>query len=303
MDKPQTVRRSLMHNAVLPTSTPKALIALFRQFFLSQVFVLGGPGAGKGTQCQLLAQEFSIPHISAGDCLREEQANPNSPYSKLIDDCIRNGRIVPVRITLTLLLRKMLLAGFNGTFLIDGFPRNTDNLAGWLSMTSSENLPSELSRIATEFSAEAPLVEQCQSVLQKLGHDSLSSVPPADRNKAVPDLTLGELGQQLTVHPSAFGIIPRLVLFFECDEEEMIRRILKRGATSGRTDDNVESLRKRFSTFRESTMPIVSLFAATNCAVTINANQPIPRVWEDVKAAFEPIATSTEQDASKVTAC
>ncbi|KAL8276011.1 hypothetical protein Esti_000127 [Eimeria stiedai] len=242
------------------------------------IFILGGPGAGKGTQCELISHEYSLPHISAGDCLREEQANPQSPYRAIIDDCIRNGRIVPVRITLTLLLRKMLLAGFRGLFLIDGFPRNTDNLSGWLSMTSAENLPREIARIAHEYSSDTSLREKCEVVLKRMGFESLSSLPPASQNQPVPDLSLEQLGQQLSVQPSAFGILPRLVLFFDCSEDEMIRRILKRAATSGRTDDNEHSLRKRFVTFRESTMPIVRLFERANCATTVNANQPIPQV-------------------------
>ncbi|KAL8448993.1 hypothetical protein Emed_003345 [Eimeria media] len=253
------------------------------------IFILGGPGAGKGTQCEFISREYSLPHISAGDCLREEQANPQSPYRALIDDCIRNGRIVPVRITLTLLLRKMLLAGFRGLFLIDGFPRNTDNLSGWLSMTSAANLPSEIARIAREYSSDEILKERCETVIKRLGFSSLSSISPADQNQPVPDMSLEELGKQLSVHPSAFGILPRLVLFFDCSEDEMIRRILKRAATSGRTDDNEQSLRKRFVTFRESTMPIVHLFERANCATTINADQPIPEVSAEVRAVFEPL--------------
>lgn len=259
------------------------------------VFILGGPGAGKGTQCELISKEYSIPHISAGDCLREEQANPNSPYSKLIDECIRDGRIVPVRITLTLLLRKMLLAGFRGLFLIDGFPRNTDNLSGWLSMTSAENLPSEIARIAQDFSSDPSFVAKCEAAIQRLGFPSLSSVAAADRDKKVPEMSLAELGEQLCGHPSAYGILPRLVLFFDCSEDEMIRRILRRGATSGRTDDNEQSLRKRFVTFRESTMPIVQLFEKANCAMTINADQPIPQVTDEVKTIFEPLREAHKQ--------
>jgi len=46
------------------------------------VFVLGGPGAGKGTQSQLLAKEYGFIHLSAGDLLREEVINPFNPFSK-----------------------------------------------------------------------------------------------------------------------------------------------------------------------------------------------------------------------------
>ncbi|CAI2379358.1 unnamed protein product [Moneuplotes crassus] len=93
-------------------------------------FVLGGPGCGKGTQCQLLVERDQFVHLSAGDLLREEQAT-DSEDSKLINDHIKEGKIVPVEITCRLLLKAMQKIGMNKRFLIDGFPRNEDNLFGW----------------------------------------------------------------------------------------------------------------------------------------------------------------------------
>lgn len=56
-------------------------------------FVLGGPGAGKGTQCAKIAEYFGFRHISAGDLLREERSS-GTEHGQMIDDCIRDGRIV-----------------------------------------------------------------------------------------------------------------------------------------------------------------------------------------------------------------
>lgn len=50
------------------------------------------------------------------------------------------------------------------------------------------------------------------------------------------------------------------ILFLDADEETMISRILERSKTSGRNDDNIESLKKRFVTFASETMPIVELY-------------------------------------------
>lgn len=94
------------------------------------VFVLGGPGAGKGTQCDNIVREFGFVHLSAGDLLREERNTPGSQYGELIDQRIKDGLIVPVEITCKLLVTAMEKSGKN-KFLIDGFPRNKDNLDGW----------------------------------------------------------------------------------------------------------------------------------------------------------------------------
>ena len=71
------------------------------------VFVLGGPGAGKGTQCARIVQHFGYVHLSAGELLRAEQARPESKVGQLIDHHIRNGTIVPVEVTCGLLEQEM----------------------------------------------------------------------------------------------------------------------------------------------------------------------------------------------------
>lgn len=96
------------------------------------VFVLGGPGAGKGTLCRYIVERYNYVHLSAGDLLREERSKPGSQYGELIESHIKNGTIVPVEITCSLLDRAMRTSDNpHGRFLIDGFPRNRDNLDGW----------------------------------------------------------------------------------------------------------------------------------------------------------------------------
>lgn len=98
-------------------------------------FVLGGPGSGKGTQCKLICDEFNFKHLSAGDLLRAERENPKSQYGEMIQTHINEGRIVPVEVTCSLLENAMNNHSKDkleqGKFLIDGFPRNQDNLDGW----------------------------------------------------------------------------------------------------------------------------------------------------------------------------
>lgn len=60
------------------------------------LFVLGGPGAGKGTQCAKLAPEYGYVHLSAGDLLRDGRKRGGAD-AELIESFIREGKIVPVR--------------------------------------------------------------------------------------------------------------------------------------------------------------------------------------------------------------
>lgn len=66
------------------------------------VFVLGGPGSGKGTQCAKLVEKYNFVHLSAGDLLRAER-NSGSEVATLINDYIKEGAIVPVAITVNLI--------------------------------------------------------------------------------------------------------------------------------------------------------------------------------------------------------
>jgi len=180
--------------------------------------VLGGPGAGKGTQCTNIVERCKgWEHISAGDCLREERQNPESKDGQLINEFIKDGKIVPVEITVKLLKKKMDAAKGKTKFLIDGYPRNLDNVTGWESV----------------------------------------------------------IGEAATV---------KGVFFFDCPEDAMETRLLKRGETSGRTDDNMESIKKRFQTYIAETMPIVELYEKKGLVFKIVADREPEEVWETVKA-------------------
>ncbi len=81
-----------------------------------------------------------------------------------------------------------------------------------------------------------------------------------------------------TVCPSQF------VLFFDCPEDVMQERLLNRGKTSGRADDNAESIRKRFKTFEETSMPVVDYFEKKGKVVKVGAAKSAEEVYNEVKA-------------------
>lgn len=89
------------------------------------IFVLGGPGAGKGTQCANLVSDYGFKHLSAGDLLREEQDRPGSEFGEMIKTYIKEGTIVPMEVTIQLLenaMKSSIEGGENPKkwFLIDG---------------------------------------------------------------------------------------------------------------------------------------------------------------------------------------
>ncbi|CAB3983276.1 adenylate kinase isoenzyme 5-like [Paramuricea clavata] len=89
------------------------------------IFVLGGPGSGKGTQCARIVEHFGLTHLSAGELLREEVTR-NSGRAALIAEFIKDGKIVPQEITIELLKDAMLEHPDSRGFLVDGFPRELE---------------------------------------------------------------------------------------------------------------------------------------------------------------------------------
>ena len=83
----------------------------------------GGPGSGKGTQCDKIKERYeNVTHLSAGDLLRDE-VKSGSDVGKQLNEIMKEGKLVPVSVTIALLKNAMIKSG-GKTFLIDGFPRS-----------------------------------------------------------------------------------------------------------------------------------------------------------------------------------
>lgn len=186
------------------------------------VFVLGGPGSGKGTMCSLAATQLGWVHLSTGDLLRAERA-AGGPTAAAIERYITAGELVPNEITVTLLKQAMetsMRRTGRVNFLLDGFPRSLDNMEGWYEI----------------FGRDAEL--------------------------------------------------PRM-LHFECPYEVLEKRILGRAKYSGRSDDNVQSMKLRFDTFKAKTLPTLELFKSKDRVVEVDASQSRVDVYELVRSSLQ----------------
>ncbi len=178
------------------------------------VFVLGGPGAGKGTMCELAEIQLGWTHLSAGSLLRDEE-KAGGPTAAMIREILAAGKLVPSEITVGLLKKTMeevTRATGKTNFLIDGFPRSLSNLDGWYEV----------------FGREAEL--------------------------------------------------PKM-LYLECPFPELEKRIMGRAKYSGRSDDNVESLKLRFDTFKDETLPTVEHFKSKGKCVDVDTSQDRQAVY------------------------
>ena len=178
------------------------------------VFVLGGPGTGKGTMCELAEEQLGWTHLSTGELLREELQLGGATADR-IDEYLKAGQLVPNDIVVALLkdaMESVTRSTGKINFLLDGFPRSLNNLEGWWGI----------------FGREAALPE---------------------------------------------------MIYFDCPYEVLEQRIMGRARYSGRSDDNLASVKLRFDTFKAETLPTVDMFRDQNNCVEIDASQDRQAVY------------------------
>lgn len=86
------------------------------------LILLGAPGAGKGTQAELLAQKLSIPAISTGNMLREAMKN-GSALGEQVHEIMESGRLVPDDTVMALVAERIARDDCKNGFILDGVPR------------------------------------------------------------------------------------------------------------------------------------------------------------------------------------
>ncbi|XP_022084207.1 adenylate kinase isoenzyme 5-like isoform X2 [Acanthaster planci] len=208
------VKDALKERGIEPASQDSAAEKLKK---CKIIFVIGGPGSGKGTQCEKLVNNYGFTHLSSGDLLRAEVKSGSERGQKLTA-IMENGDLVPQETVLELLKENMLAKADTSTgYLIDGYPREVQQ--------------------GIEFEKQ---ITECTCAL-----------------------------------------------YFEVSDETMTARLLKRAETSGRVDDNEETIKKRLTTFHNATEPVVVHYEEKNKIVKVSAETDPDSVFMLVKDALK----------------
>ncbi|KAL6741112.1 hypothetical protein Aduo_014400 [Ancylostoma duodenale] len=176
-------------------------------------FIVGGPGSGKGTQCERIVAKYGLSHLSSGDLLRDE-VKSGSPRGAQLTKIMEAGELVPLEVVLDLIKEAMLKEVAKGSkgFLIDGYPR------------------------------EVKQGEQFENEIQEA----------------------------------------KSVIFFDVSEDILVERLLHRAKTSGRADDNMETIKKRLHTFTTATAPVVEYYEKKKKLIRIQAKGTIDEIFAEV---------------------
>ena len=93
------------------------------------LFVIGGPGCGKGTQCKRIVQNMKYVSFSTGDLLRQYVKDKKQGYEE-IESQMKEGKLISST-TLMKVLKEYIINSENKKILVDGYPRNQENIDVW----------------------------------------------------------------------------------------------------------------------------------------------------------------------------
>lgn len=185
--------------------------------------IFGAPGSGKGTQSELLIDEYGLFHISTGEVLRDLIAR-KTELGKIADSYISKGNLIPDELMINILadVLESNPATANGV-IFDGFPRT---------------------------------INQAKALKEML----------ASRNTKV-----------------------HAVVGLEVDENELIDRLIKRGQESGRSDDNLETIKQRLEVYHTQTSPLKEYYTAEGKYHAIEGSGSISGIFEKIKSSLSKV--------------
>ncbi len=206
------------------------------------VVLLGPPGAGKGTQAQILSQELGLAHISSGDLFRENLKN-QTELGKLAQDYMNRGELVPDDVTIAMVRDRLQREDAAKGAVLDGFPRTPPQAEA-------------LSKMLAEWNSQVDIVPYI-SVPAEVLIERLSGRWTCR--------TSGHVYHEKFNPPQQAGVC-------DIDGSELYQR----------EDDKPETVRNRIRVYMQQTAPLIEYYRNKGLLVELDGTQPIEKVTEQL---------------------
>lgn len=218
-----------------------------------RLVLLGAPGVGKGTQAELISQEFSSCQLSTGDVFRAAKgiaSDKVSPAMKEALEAMKQGLLVSDEMVVALVVERTRCLQCGYGFMLDGFPRTVDQAA---------SLDALLDKLELGIDAVLSYTLDRESIVERLsGRRSCPLCKKSYHLKFSP--------------PKVEGV---------CDDDgtPLIQR----------EDDKPEAIRKRLEVYEASTRPLEEYYAAKGLLVEISAEGAPKAVFERTRDTLQTI--------------
>ena len=211
-----------------------------------RLVLFGPPGAGKGTQAQLLKNTLKVSHISSGDLFRHHLGQ-GTPLGLQVKEYMNKGELVPDDLTIDIILNKVMSVPDDEGFILDGFPRN----------------PNQAQALESALAARS-------RNLDKVVHIDVSE----------PEL-LRRLGGRFVCRTCQ---APKTVLEDEDIASKKCGQCS--GELYQRDDDKPEAVKRRIEVYYEETLPVLGFYRERGVLVDIPGDNTVAEVNKQVIAAL-----------------
>jgi adenylate kinase len=211
------------------------------------IILMGPPGAGKGTQADIIKENYPIVHISTGDMFREALA-AKTPLGREAQKYMERGKLVPDEVTIGIVAQRLANPDCRNGFLLDGFPRT---------VVQADALEAVLSSLDSGIDAVLNIAVPDETLIERV----------AGRVSCTECKTVYNL---ISNPPKQHGV---------CDKcgQELVQR----------KDDQATTLIERLLVYTEQSSPLLMYYRDKKMLHYIDGNRDSQTVFADVKAILD----------------
>lgn len=218
-----------------------------RKDFVMKIIMLGSPGAGKGTQAQMIADQYHIPHVSTGDIFRANIKNGTElgmEAKKYMDQ----GLLVPDELTVKILLDRVAEEDCKEGYLLDGFPRT---------IPQAEVLDKALTELGDAIDYAINVDVPDENIVKRM----------SGRRAC---LSCGSTYHMEHIPPKKEGVCDK------CGNELVLR-----------DDDKPETVLNRLEVYHKQTQPLIQFYEEKGVLRTVDGTKPMKEVFDSIVEILE----------------
>lgn len=207
-----------------------------------KIIMLGAPGAGKGTQAKMIADKYSIPHISTGDIFRANIKN-GTELGKKAKEYMDKGLLVPDELTVDLVIDRVAQDDCANGYVLDGFPRT---------IPQAESLDKALTERNEKIDYAINVEVPDENIINRM----------SGRRAC---LSCGATYHIVHIPTKVEGICDR------CGAELVLR-----------DDDKPETVKNRLDVYHDQTQPLIEYYSNKGALVEVDGTKEMSEVFADI---------------------